>query len=670
MEHKSRKPLTTYSHRRTRVKNTTSEIPKSSPLQAVPSDTEEITLEEMAHRMKKRSRQTALSDTTLSRSLAVRDSSKPCKKAKLSSLVNSDDTLSSNAAAFSYISTQSLASGQFCTPKPAVCSDQPVLSAADSQERALEPAGFSPLPVAHHLLSRTSSRNLKENSNRGLASPFTSRPNSRAGSPMGLVKSKTKGNGRRPSHQKSRTLSTSRLSPVTRQVQDKATEAKPDDITASTNVLSSSFKSGKQYPVSQATGAVKSNMHIRTGSIPTMAASASDTWLVLPETFGRSAQLDGNSEHASFFTDAPTQVSTPPRMRRATTGAVRMQAGSLEADMSDSSASKGAKLDTDAHMQDASPSRPSVGAFVGRPPPRRRRRTINHPSTDGLFSSVLDFSTSAEDKRPSSALGVPIGQSANQQHMLHAGSALSLSSNFSGLDLGLASAFASISSPPSASSTLYQSPSAPAPKLDHGLGYIHVSESRASSSDPDVHMHDTDGEELRDLFSTMGLDEDEEQKRTASSILANASSVTSHSRLRSDSPKTISQSTRSKEHIHSRKRGDTIRASDSSRLPNLPGGSTTDLNSQANVAVSSTRTARTRSGTVTLANFAASTPASRMVAERTRAEIVLASPLHTHKHKRGGWPAIRTTFNDEPLRIASDEDSDDELLLKAGTRFD
>lgn len=174
--------------------------------------------------------------------------------------------------------------------------------------------------------------------------------------------------------------------------------------------------------------------------------------------------------------------------------------------MSDSSASKGAKLDTDAHMQDASPSRPSVGAFVGRPPPRRRRRTINHPSTDGLFSSVLDFSTSAEDKRPSSALGVPIGQSANQQHMLHAGSALSLSSNFSGLDLGLASAFASISSPPSASSTLYQSPSAPAPKLDHGLGYIHVSESRASSSDPDVHMHDTDGEELRDLFSTMGLD--------------------------------------------------------------------------------------------------------------------------------------------------------------------
>lgn len=58
-----------------------------------------------------------------------------------------------------------------------------------------------------------------------------------------------------------------------------------------------------------------------------------------------------------------------------------------------------------------------------------------------------------------------------------------------------------------------------------------------------------------------------------------------------------------------------------------------------------------------------------MVAERTRAEIVLASPLHTRKHKRGGWPAIRTTFNDKPLRIASDEDSDDELLLKAGTRF-
>ena len=91
--------------------------------------------------------------------------------------------------------------------------------------------------------------------------------------------------------------------------------------------------------------------------------------------------------------------------------------------------------------------------------------------------------------------------------------------------------------------------------------------------------------------------------------------------------------------IARRKRGDTIRASDYTKLP--LSGSSASFDSASAAGAHRVVPKRTRSGTVTQANLS-------------------GGP----KRKHEGWPTIKMRTSAEPLR--ADEDEDDELLLKDG----
>ena len=86
-----------------------------------------------------------------------------------------------------------------------------------------------------------------------------------------------------------------------------------------------------------------------------------------------------------------------------------------------------------------------------------------------------------------------------------------------------------------------------------------------------------------------------------------------------------------------RKRGDTIRASDYTKLPAVGSSASFDSGSKQPSA-----SRRTRSGTVTQAG----------------------SSGGGTRRKQDGWPTIKMRTNPEPLR--ADESEDDELLLKDG----
>lgn len=93
----------------------------------------------------------------------------------------------------------------------------------------------------------------------------------------------------------------------------------------------------------------------------------------------------------------------------------------------------------------------------------------------------------------------------------------------------------------------------------------------------------------------------------------------------------------------SRKRGDTIRASD--YAPLLASASSA-LSAATSASASRSGTGRTRSGTVT-----------QTTASDTGG-----------KYKHTGWPTIKMMTNAEPLR--ADDSEDDELLLKDGDAFE
>lgn len=95
----------------------------------------------------------------------------------------------------------------------------------------------------------------------------------------------------------------------------------------------------------------------------------------------------------------------------------------------------------------------------------------------------------------------------------------------------------------------------------------------------------------------------------------------------------------------SRKRGDTIRASDFAKLPasaSFDGSSGSGL-----TAAPRPPPRRARSGTVTQA----------------------ASTSGSGRRKHEGWPTIKMRTTAEPLRVDGD-DADDELLLKDGDVVD
>ncbi|TBU47546.1 hypothetical protein BD309DRAFT_988017 [Dichomitus squalens] len=153
---------------------------------------------------------------------------------------------------------------------------------------------------------------------------------------------------------------------------------------------------------------------------------------------------------------------------------------------------------------------------------------------------------------------------------------------------------------------------------------------------PNQAAPDLEGDELLDLFSVLGLDEDQ---KWSSFKRADDSGVV----LSSDPYEGDSQWTSAKAGRVGRKRGDTIRASDYTKPPVLV--TSGSLDSASTLGSSGSRrpsTRRTRSGTVTQASSSSSST----------------------RRKHEGWPTIRMRTNPEPLR--ADENEDDELLLKDG----
>ncbi|KAG2144565.1 hypothetical protein DEU56DRAFT_935653 [Suillus clintonianus] len=176
----ARQPVkVTYAHKRGRAKAAAKLL--SSPLEALPPDRDDITRSEMSRRMLKRSRGIAREDDD-----TVRLKGRVVKRSR--------QTVESDALeAEADINT-------FQTPFPSAEYVHP-----SSVTRPLAPEEFSPVPNAKRILSRTSSRNLKENSTSlPLASPFHSRPSSPHAD--STIKSKLR-SSRIPLHLKSRTLS-------------------------------------------------------------------------------------------------------------------------------------------------------------------------------------------------------------------------------------------------------------------------------------------------------------------------------------------------------------------------------------------------------------------------------------------------------------------------------
>lgn len=176
----ARQPVkVTYAHKRGRARAAAKLL--SSPLEALPPDRDDITRSEMSRRMLKRSRGVANEgdDTVRLKGRLVKRARQAVESAAPEAEANVD---------------------AFQTPFP---SAEYVHSS--SVMHPLVPEELSPVPIVKRILSRTSSRNLKENdTSLPLASPFHSRPSS----PHAASATKPKARSSRvPLHLKSRTLS-------------------------------------------------------------------------------------------------------------------------------------------------------------------------------------------------------------------------------------------------------------------------------------------------------------------------------------------------------------------------------------------------------------------------------------------------------------------------------
>ncbi|KAI0064068.1 hypothetical protein BV25DRAFT_336028 [Artomyces pyxidatus] len=185
------RPLTTYSKRnRARVFHS----PSSSPLPAV--DQDDITLSEMSRRMKKRARHATV--TGLLKRHNSDDPKRSVKRLKhtpditppeaandrLSTMMS--NTLSTEMATDYLVALKDGSNHlQFRTP----FNLSPQTATNPGLNQSIVPDRLSPVPATRRSLSRTSSRNLKENSGiGGLASAFHSRSASKTGSPKKKAK--------------------------------------------------------------------------------------------------------------------------------------------------------------------------------------------------------------------------------------------------------------------------------------------------------------------------------------------------------------------------------------------------------------------------------------------------------------------------------------------------
>lgn len=445
-------------------------------------------MSEMTRRMQKRSRQAA-SSITDDEGRAGEDLQK-IKKAK-SGVILDSDPLDDDEPSTCPPLPQGLGMSDmvFSTPHPPACSDYAMMPSSVPRSAYSE---LSPLPAARHMLSRTTSRHLKENRQHALGSPFSSRPGSHAGSPsMTQRKGTGKGKIQKPSrHVKSRTLSV----PGTTRIVNAAPALHPVSATDTTI---------EDVTTHQRPPAIGLATHHRTGSIPIVSSTQADDWLVHSATLHKNVTIGASPTHSSFFFDVPNEASTPLRKCRATTGDMRLETQDYDLTLSDMSLDS--VVFSGAYTQSASRlSSPESNAAPRRPVMRMRRRTITNPSGGSLFSSALDFSGSAADEqRASFALDVHGVDSHNRTftHKSHQDDHASLATAFSGLDVGLASAFASApdATQPTHGHALHRSASLPT---------LHASPPSANQSgDPPGELagFNSSDRQLRDLFVTLQL---------------------------------------------------------------------------------------------------------------------------------------------------------------------
>ncbi|KAH8104057.1 hypothetical protein BXZ70DRAFT_924178 [Cristinia sonorae] len=477
--------------------------------------------------------------------------------------------------------------------------------------RSTSSGSLSPVPALHRVLSPVCSRNLNENlsrrSLRGLASPFNSRPGSRAASPD----FSTQGPAKRPRiHAKSRTLSS-----------DMATLTQIPDGSAR-NSTSAGLQAKAQ-----------TTNHGRTASIPVISSVSldhldPDIWAIPPKALSRSptsfGDHHGELEHPSFYFDVPDAVSTPARKTRKISSIYTEDyffAGG------------------EASLGEAAP----IITPVSPPPGRRRRRTILQAPDDSLFSSMLDFSAYVTDEespghirkcrghRPSSVL--------QQSDELPQRSIRAAGLSVPGAGLG--SAFSLTSGDPDDDVELVTEDN------------VFASNS-ASMAGRGLH-----GKELSSLFSNLDI--------SVEDVSSTHDSSSKHSDPKNESASDFLHTAKSG---HRRKRGDTIRASDFNRPPTdvsisnvLPSVSSDNLVNQPQPGPSR-NTRRLRSGTITLANVrevAASEHSPPGIIEKVIPRAKQEQPKQ--KRRREVLPQFKRIIHDRPLTPQGSDDSDDELLL-------
>lgn len=628
----------------------------------------------MAERMNKRARLAAHSSTTEAGTTSVEEGreDRPSKRTKAHSVDHSQLTLGDDPMSGDYmLDVFSQTSLQLSTPFQAVPSDCSMFPSS-AVRPSTAPDQLSPLPLAKRILSRTSSRNFKENagqrSSRSLASPFNSRPGSRASSPKKPPKK------RRGHHTKSRTLSQSGA--LKEKIVDRNIPA-----SLQTNAGLPLHPNATHISDIDAHDKAPAAAHNRASSIPTFRPALDQTWLVPPKTLSRSSpvadsdtegdnlrRMNVDHEHPSFGRDAPLYVSTPPRRQRSATVGAWAHGLMPQIDAEPPPPVHSFRYDSEVDMTDSSrPGSPTDSRPARANPPRRRRRTIVHMSSDSLFSSSLDFSALMSETERLPRAPPQDGSRSPQETVAAANSEL-------------APAFSLHNSPVETSRRTSSDRTVTLARCGS-----FVPDSLALAADGDVNlpgpMHSSrnssrsarlgpgvDGDELLDLFSVLGLDgafphpcpllriseklhrhttladqptcfiEDEKWGPPAG---ADDSGI-AFSTTGAQSAQPSSKGGRVR-----RKRGDTIRASDFSKLPasaSFDGGSGSGL-----AAAPRPPPRRARSGTVT--------------------QAATASTSGSGRRKHEGWPTIKMRTTAEPLRVDGD-DADDELLLKDGDVVD
>jgi hypothetical protein len=156
----SRKQIT-YAHKRNRSKPM-AVVSASSPLREIDDPDHYLSHAELSQRLLKRARRSSNPEPFSSKKL------KP-----------------------SGVTPAGSPSAQYETPHPSALTEEQIFKLNSSRGLPVHPDQFSPLPVSRRKISRTASRNLKENASRRslkkgqlLDSPFNSRPSSAASSPQ------------------------------------------------------------------------------------------------------------------------------------------------------------------------------------------------------------------------------------------------------------------------------------------------------------------------------------------------------------------------------------------------------------------------------------------------------------------------------------------------------